>query len=314
MNALYLPARAKLNLVLRVVGRRADGYHLLETLYHALDLHDDVWLEPADGMHLAVTADEPGCAVGAGPDNLVCRALAAIVAASPARGFRAHLHKRIPHGGGLGGGSSDAAAALRLANALLPAPLPMARLHEIGSRLGADVPFFLAGGSQWGRGIGDELTLAVVPAMHFVLVVPPFPCPTAEVYKNHAAARIPGARWNGGAPQDTVAAVTVPTTRDSAVRFGFTNDLEPAAERVRPALAALRQRVADLGHCHVAMTGSGSTLFVACADAAAARRCEQDLAVLRAEGVRLIPTRSGEDGGGDVPQLRPWPKPGSLGG
>jgi len=309
VTGLHLPARAKLNLVLRIVGRRADGYHLIETLFHALQLHDDLWLERNDnGIALEVTADEPGLLVGDGQDNLVTRALASLlVATGLAGGFHAHLHKRIPSGGGLGGGSSDAAAALRLGNALLERPVDPAQLHELAVRLGADVPFFLGPGSQWGRGIGDELEPVAMQPRHFVLVVPPFGCPTAEVYKNHAA------HWNGGAPQASVAAVTVPTTRDSAVRFGFTNHLEPAAERVRPELASLRRRVADLGHSDVRMTGSGSTLFVAFDDRDAAAQCTRDLAPLHAEGVRLIATSSGPERG-DVPGWRPWPKPGSAGG
>lgn len=309
MNALRLPARAKLNLVLRIVGRRADGYHLLDTLFHALELHDDLWVaRAAVGVVLAVSADAPHLLVPAGGDNLVGRALQRLAEAAGAdHGFRAHLHKRIPHGGGLGGGSSDAAAALRLGNRLLDRPLDDAALHRVAVSLGADVPFFLRGGSQWGRGIGDELSPAEVPPRHFVLILPPYGCPTAEVYKNHAAL------WNGGRPQDTVPAITVPQTRDSAVRIGFVNDLEPAAERVRPELAALRRRVAALGYSGVRMTGSGSTLFVAHDHEGAARRCETDLAPLGADGVRLLVTRSATRAP-DEPFVGPWPEPGPWGG
>lgn len=288
---LRLPARAKLNLVLRIVGRRADGYHLLETLFHALDLHDDLWLQRAErGIALRVTADEPQLAVPPGPDNLVVRALTRLgEVTGGAPGFVAHLHKRIPHGAGLGGGSSDAAAALRLGNELLGAPLDDARLARLGGELGADVPFFLRGGSQWGRGVGDELEPASVPARHFVLLVPPFPCATADVYKNHAA------HWKNGAPQASVGGVTGPTTRDSAVHTGFCNDLEAAAERVRPELARLRRRIEALGHPDVRMTGSGSTLFLAMPDAARAAQCAAGLAILAGDGVRVVPTRSAGD-------------------
>jgi 4-diphosphocytidyl-2-C-methyl-D-erythritol kinase len=309
VQGLFLPARAKLNLVLRVVGRRADGYHLIETLFHALELHDDLWVAPAArGVTLHVAADRPELRVGAGPDNLVVRALSAVVdAAGGACGFEAHLHKRIPHGGGLGGGSSDAAAALRLANMLLPAPLDAAQIERLAAQLGADVPFFLRGGSQWGRGIGDELSAASVPPMHFVLLVPPFGCPTADVYKNHAT------HWQSGAPQDTVPRVTVPDTRDSAVRSGFCNDLERAAERVRPKLGELRRRILGLGCDDVHMTGSGSTLFVAFDDAAAASRCAVRLGVLADDGVRVLETRSA--GAVDVPLRLRWPpeRPGGPG-
>ncbi len=304
---LSLPARAKLNLVLRIVGRRADGYHLLETLFHALELHDDVQvaLAPA-GITLDVSADEHDLLVGAGPDNLVHRALAAVARHTGHRGgFAARLHKRIPHGGGLGGGSSDAAAALRLGNALLGNVLPPESLHSIAVALGADVPFFLRGCSQWGRGIGDELTPAIVAAHHFVLLVPPFACATADVYKTFAAL------WKSERPQDSLPLFPVPETTDAALRIGFHNDLQQAAEKVRPGLAALRRRAGELGQRPVHMTGSGSTLFVACPDAAAAAHCAGELTPLRAEGVRILVTRSKD--GGALDQPRPPDGPADAG-
>jgi 4-diphosphocytidyl-2-C-methyl-D-erythritol kinase len=305
-DPLYLPARAKLNLVLRVLGRRDDGYHLLLTLLHTLELHDDLWVQRVDeGVQLTVGADRGDLMVAANADNLVARALQAVrEAARFEGGFSAHLHKRIPHGGGLGGGSSDAAAALRLANALLPAPLDALELERIGSTLGADVPFFLSGGSQWGRGIGDDLTPAGVPSTHFVLIVPPFGCPTAEVYKNHAS------HWQSGAPQDTVPRVTGPDTGDSEVRSGFCNDLEQAAERVRPALGVLRRRIVALGHRGVRMTGSGSTLFLAFDSDTEAAACVEQLAVLQLDGVRIARTRSAANRLDEpVPKPRPPGRP-----
>jgi len=287
-HGLLLPARAKLNLVLRIVGRRPDGYHLLHTLFHAIELHDELWLARSDGgITLLVTADEPQLAVPPDGDNLVVRALARLsdaVGGNP--GFTAQLHKRIPHGAGLGGGSSDAAAALRLGNALLGSPLAMPALVRLASGLGADVPFFLGAHSQWGHGVGDELEPANVTPQHFVLLVPPYGCATAEVYKNHAA------HWKSGAPQDRVTSVTGPNTRDSAVHTGFCNDLEAAALRVRPELADLRRRIVALGQPEVRMTGSGSTLFLPWPDAASAARCAEQLAVLTQVGVRILTTRS----------------------
>jgi len=305
----WLPARAKLNLVLRVVGRRADGYHLLETLFHALELHDDVALARADGgITLDVTADEPSLHVPPGPDNLVQRALAALLERTrDGGGFRAHLHKRIPHGGGLGGGSSDAAAALRLGNHLLGEPLTAGELAAIAVRLGADVPFCLRGGSQWGRGIGDELTPAEVTPRHFVLVAPPFGCPTADVYKSLAA------RWKREPDVDTVRDIPVSDTTDAISRGGYRNDLQAAAERVRPELRDLRRRVTELVQREVAMTGSGSTLFVPCDDADMARRCAASLAPLGQEGVRMLTTRSAGDPGLDVPRLLDGARGGGVG-
>ncbi|MBM3972715.1 MAG: 4-(cytidine 5'-diphospho)-2-C-methyl-D-erythritol kinase [Planctomycetes bacterium] len=290
--ALRLPARAKLNLWLRVVGRRADGYHLLTTLFHALELHDDVAVALADqGIAMAITADAPVLAVPPGPGNLVEQALHALAERVGYRGgFRAQLHKRIPHGGGLGGGSSDAAAALRLGNALLGAPLAAAELQALAASLGADCAFFLRGGSQWGRGVGDELSPAQVAARHFVLVCPPFGCPTVAVYKTFAAL------WQERAPDDTVEQNPAVDEPEALLQRGFRNDLRAAAERVQPALAPLRQRVAELAGQEVSMTGSGSTLFVPFAVASDAQRCAQDLEPLAADGVRILVTRSAAAG------------------
>lgn len=290
--ALRLPARAKLNLWLRIVGRRADGYHLLATIFHALELHDDVTLARADaGIELAVTADAPSLAVAPGPDNLVEKALRALCERVGHRGgFRAQLHKRIPQGGGLGGGSSDAAAALRLGNELLGRPLDDGELAALAARLGADCAFFLRGGSQWGRGVGDELAPAVVAPRHFVLVCPPFGCPTVAVYKSFAA------MWQAPTQPDTVDGIPAVDEPEALLLRGFQNDLRAAAERVQPALAPLRQRVAELARREVAMTGSGSTLFVPFSVASDAQRCAHDLEPLAAEGVRIVVTRSAPAG------------------
>lgn len=288
MTALRLRAPAKLNLVLRVVGRRQDGYHLLETLFHAVALHDDLAAraEPA-GLMLGVTADGPRTELPPARDNLVLAAARAFAAATgTTTGFRFLLHKRIPHGAGLGGGSSDAAAALRLCNQLCGAPLDESGLHRLAAGLGADVPFFLRGGSQWGRGIGDELAPALVPEQHFVLVVPPFDCPTAAVYKNLAV------DWNRTFDTASIGTFLDPHHKESALHVQFANDLEPAAERVRPELKVLRDRIHGLGVEALHLTGSGSTWFVPARDAAAAAALRQRLQPLEHEGVLLLETGS----------------------
>ena len=301
MTTFYLPARAKLNLTLRIVGRRDDGYHLLETLYHAIELHDDVWLQRQErGIGLEVCAESERSAAPAGPDNLAVRALGLLCReAGVESGFRLRLHKRIPTGGGLGGGSSNAAAALRLGNLALGEPLSPAALAALAAQLGADVPFFLDGGSQWGKGIGDQLSAAVVGPLWFVLILPPFGCATGEVYKNYAA------HWIDGRPQDSVEDAPSVTTRERALRMGYCNDLQQAAEAVRPALGHLRQQAADLGKVSVHLTGSGSTLFVGCDNPAAARRCVDDLGPLAAERVVVVETRSAV--ARDLPERVSWP-------
>ena len=250
---LYLSSRAKLNLVLRIVGRRDDGYHLLDSLFHTLALHDDVVVahtpeSSRDGIAIDVTADHERLLEPADDSNL-----------------------RIPNGGGLGGGSSNAAAVLRLSNRLLGDIINEHRLQALGATLGADVPFFLRGGSQWGRGIGTELHPADAIEARFVLLVPPYGCGTVEVYKKHAAL------WRDRKRADTVPSITVPENWDSAVGIGFCNELEDAAEQVRPELGRLRRAVAEAGYAHARMSGSGSTLFVAVPDEGSAQQCQRHL-------------------------------------
>ncbi|MGE3175248.1 MAG: 4-(cytidine 5'-diphospho)-2-C-methyl-D-erythritol kinase [Planctomycetota bacterium] len=305
-HTLRLFCPAKLNLGLRVLGRRADGYHLLDTVMHAIDLGDELYARPVAGgagPTLAVSADDPRDALPPDDDNLVLRAARAWGSrAGAAVRLAFALHKRVPHGGGLGGGSSDAAAALRLCNAFAEAlgavPLDLAALHDLARGLGADVPFFLRGGTQRGRGIGDELEpVADPPARWFTLLVPPFGCPTVAVYKNLASP------W-----QATFDTASMREFRDSHhndfARNRFVNDLTAAAERVRPELAQLRRRAGDLGVA-VAMTGSGSVLFATAADEGEARTHRERLAPFCGEGVRLLAARSAP--GAFAPVQAEWP-------
>jgi len=302
-EALWLRSRAKLNLVLRITGRRDDGYHLLDTLFHTLDLHDDVAVvRRAQGVSIAVTAEHRGLMVPADERNLAVKAVRALLQAAGGErsaGLHVQLHKRIPNGGGLGGGSSNAACVLRMANQLLGAPLDHDALAAIAVQLGADVPFFLRGGSQWGRGIGDQLEPVEVAGRHFVLVLPPYGCNTAEVYKNHAA------RLAASVAGDTVPANTVPGNRDAAMGIGYCNELESAAEQLRPELGRLRRAIADAGHANVRMSGSGSTLFVAVDDAGQATRCREELQRALADTehreVGFVVTNTGPAIDGDQP-------------
>ena len=164
MNLRRIPATAKLNLALVVGPRRADGKHELATVFQRIDLADRVELAPAPALRVD----------GFPEDTLVRAALEAVAAAAGVEPrWRAQIHKRIPVAGGLGGGSSDAAAALRLANETLPEPLPPERLHELARELGADVPFFLTDGPQLGRGDGSELAPLDLPQDYFVLLLLP---------------------------------------------------------------------------------------------------------------------------------------------
>lgn len=169
-------AHAKINLALVVGPTRPDGKHEVATVLQRIDLADRISLEPAEEVEV----------LGFPEDTLVAAALRALGVAA-----RAHIEKRIPVGAGLGGGSSDAAAALRLGNELLPEALTATRLREVAARLGADVPFFLADGPQLGTGDGTELSRVELASDYVVVVVLPAgaeKASTASVYKSFAGA------------------------------------------------------------------------------------------------------------------------------
>ena len=293
-QAWYLPAHAKINLGLRVVGRRADGYHEIDSWMHAIAFHDDLWVtassvDDQDPVSVEISSDEEvgGLQVAAGPDNLVAVAAKRFLETA---GLSSHvalryaLHKRVPAGGGLGGGSADAAAALRLANVACGEPLTIHQLHRIASTLGADVPFFLAGGTQRARGIGDQLEPVRgtdAPRLEIVLVLPRRGTSTVDVYR---ALEIPSR------PSAAALGVVVPADEDGP---WWHNDLEDTAIGLDPELGAIRDRARELGADTIRMSGSGSTFFAVCPSRTARDLTRQALAPLRAEfGARVLATRS----------------------
>src|ERR1700686_3997473 len=187
MKSVRIPAYAKVNLRLDVLGRRRDGYHELRTVFQAISLHDTLALEMQrdPGIELLIVGN-PYLAGEPGNDNLVCRAIRELRRELGIRqGVRAVLTKRIPVGRGLGGGSSDAAAALLGLLRLTGKSIKAARLTEIASRLGADVPFFLFGGRALGIGRGDEIYPLPDLARSHALVVSPYDIavPTRDAYQ-----------------------------------------------------------------------------------------------------------------------------------
>jgi 4-diphosphocytidyl-2-C-methyl-D-erythritol kinase len=270
---LQLAAAAKINLYLAVLGRRADGFHELVTVLQTVELCDtlslrlrprspgaspgaaDVHLDVLSGEAPEFAAADRARGVPAGDDNLVVRAARALLAEARAVGdvgLDARLHKRIPAGGGLGGGSSDAAATLTGLNRLLGAPCTSAQLQRLAAALGSDVPFFLHGGTALCTGRGEHVE-PIDPPRPFplTLCVPDFGTSTPQVY---AAL--------GAGPVQTPAADAARALRDAfagadedRLRALFRNDLQAAAARVQPALAAL------LAHAGLHLSGSGSTLF-----------------------------------------------------
>lgn len=262
-------ARAKVNLWLNVVGRRADGYHLLDSLVAFTDLADRLEVGPSDGLSLALEGPE-AAAIAGDADNLVLKAarlLAGRAGVAPRAALR--LTKHIPVASGLGGGSADAAAALQALVDLWRVAMPAEELFDIAASLGADVPMCLAGQPALASGVGEVLRPAPpLPACAILLANPRTPLATPEVF----AAR------RGAFSAATPAPSTWPDLRTFAVDLAARgNDLTAAAISLQPAIADVLEvlRRGD-GARYAAMSGSGATCFalydtVEAARAAAAR-------------------------------------------
>lgn len=252
-------AHAKLNLTLAVLGRRADGFHELESWTAPIALADELRFETADELTLTIESHETGL-LAADATNLVLQAAQTMAQEA---GFAARasirLIKSIPIGGGLGGGSSDAAATLFALNELWNLHRPIEWLAAIGATLGSDVPFFLTGGQAVMRGRGEVLTRVRGWRGFAAIIVPPYGLSTADVYRCHA--RRAGNPLAGASLRSNA---TPWETRDiGADRLlpMLFNDLEAAAFEVEPRLADLHARLSRDGGRIVRMTGSGSCLF-----------------------------------------------------
>jgi 4-diphosphocytidyl-2-C-methyl-D-erythritol kinase len=264
-------APAKINLGLIVEGRRADGYHDIATIFLKISLADTLHVETTSGgIDIHCTHPEVPC----DERNLIYQAVALLQPLAPGRGVRVRLEKRIPVAAGVGGGSSDAAAALLAVNTVWGLQLTPEALMDYGARLGADVPFFLyPSRAAYGRGRGDELSPIVCPNLFFlVLVTPPVAVSTAQVYGQYRIEltdavkdiTIVGRHFESG---DLVrmAAVCV-------------NDLEPLVVRQFPIVQTVKDTLRQFG-TSVGMSGSGPTVYALCPS--------QDVAERVAAGARL---------------------------
>ena len=240
INSLTCPAPAKLNLFLHVVGRRTDGYHLLQTLFRFIDLHDT--------LHFSLREDgtvrRTHAVKGVTEEQDLCVRAARLLQSDTGCGLGVDItvEKRIPMGGGLGGGSSDAATTLRVLNRLWGLNLPREQLARLALELGADVPFFVFGKNAFGEGVGERLTALALPGSWYVVLVPPVSVPTSAVFS---------------APELTRNTKTVKISSFSA-GFGG-NDLEPVVCGRYPEIAA---HLAWLrSHGDARMSGSGACVF-----------------------------------------------------
>jgi 4-diphosphocytidyl-2-C-methyl-D-erythritol kinase len=242
--SLTVAAPAKLNLFLHVTGRRADGYHTLESLMVTLDYGDTVSLARRDDGRIVRVSELPG--VPPESDLAVRAARALRDATGTALGVDLAIVKRIPQGGGLGGGSSDAASVLLALNRLWRLDLPRERLMCIGAALGADVPFFLFGSPALARGAGERLTAMTVPLRYAAVVVPRAAVPTATVF---------------GAPELTRNA---PSAKMDVFSEAYgRNDLAAVAAARFPAVAEALEALSRVavGPGGARMTGSGSCVY-----------------------------------------------------
>lgn len=275
---LRLRAPAKLNLFLRVLGKRPDGYHELETLFERVDLADDITFEPHPSA-LSLTCDDPTLPVD--DTNLVLKAARLLRQRCrvPA-GASMHLSKRVPAGAGLGGGSSDAATTLRGLNKLWDMKLGRVELHSIAAELGSDVPFFLEPSPfAIGRGRGERLEpVAAAIRLSHVLVVPQQRLATKDVYAGMSAR--PGLTPAGPSISIVAHALSNGSLRELAC--GLSNDLEPEAIRRCPIITTILSDLRQAGCAAARMSGSGSAVFGICTDPAQAERVAMTLRRQRA--------------------------------
>lgn len=277
------PAPAKLNLFLHVIGRRADGYHLLQSLFRLVDRGDVLRFgRRADGRILRTRPVE-----GVPEDNDLClRAARLLQEASNCRlGVEITLEKRLPLGGGLGGGSSDAATVLLALNRLWELDWPRERLQALGLRLGADVPFFVYGQSAFVEGVGERFQAFALPPAWYLVIEPPARVPTAEIF---AAPNL---------TRDTKAIKMADFSAGWGAGRGSLpgrNDLEPVVCGRYPAVA---RALAWLGqHAEARMTGSGACVFASFAAEQDARavlaRMPEDMVGWIARGLDEHPLRA----------------------
>ena len=255
-RAFTLPSFAKINFSLRVLGRRADGYHELRTIFQTITLHDTLTFAPLDADRFELTCDAPD--VPTDDTNLVTRAARLLRERfGTGRGARVELSKRIPAGGGLGGGSSNAAVALVALARLWEIETNAAELSELGARLGADVPFFFAGGTALGTGRGDQITpLEDARARHLVVVTPRVRISTAEAYKSLNAPNL----TSDEAPANLLVSRAGADFAGSHCG-GLTNDFEPAIYGRHPEIESVRDALLGAGADCALLSGSGSSVF-----------------------------------------------------
>lgn len=240
MNSLTLPSPAKLNLFLHITGRRPDGYHTLQTLFQLLDHGDELTLQVTADPQIRITPELPGVPAH---DNLIYRAALLLQQATGCRkGARIELVKRLPMGGGIGGGSSNAATALVGLNHLWQTGLSLNQLGELGLQLGADVPVFVRGKTAWAEGVGEQLQSVQTEPLWYLVIAPKRHVSTASIFSHKDLTR--------NTPPITVAAF---------FEKGGKNDCQPLVETLYPQVKDAVDWLNQFGPAQ--LTGTGACIF-----------------------------------------------------
>ena len=270
VKTLFALSPAKLNLFLHVTGRRPDGYHSLQTVFQLLNWGDDMRFEWQESPGITLSGDTDDIA----PENNLTLRAAKLISPSD-QGAHIHVRKRIPRGGGLGGGSSNAATTLLALNRLWELGLSLEALLDFGETMGADVPVFIQGQSAWAEGIGEELTPVSLPKRWFVVAQPDCMVSTAEIFAHPELTR-----------------QTPPITVQAFFSGAGRNDLQPVVEsrypEVQRAVEWLKKHSPD-----ARMTGSGACVFASLESEQEAHyiaaQAPAGLAVIVAEGLERLP-------------------------
>jgi 4-diphosphocytidyl-2-C-methyl-D-erythritol kinase len=263
-SAVSVRSHAKINLGLRILGKRGDGYHDIETLFHTIELSDRLFAKEAEkGIHVACSF--PG--VPQDSENIVfAAAQRTLEAAGSTKGVSIEIEKQIPPGGGLGGASTNAAAAIEALDHLFTLGLPLKKKCEIARELGSDVPFFVRGGAAVGTGKGDELEYIKARAkFDLVVVYPGFPISTRWAYE----------KANSGLTQvdfdiNILGSALKQGDLDSLCR-GLHNSFEEVVFKYHPELCEIKRKMIGLGALGALLTGSGSCVFCIVRDGESAR-------------------------------------------
>ncbi len=267
-KSISIRAHAKINWMLRVLGKRNDGYHNLETLFQSISLADDITIESAESF--SFLCDDPS--LPSGEDNLVVKAYRRMQQEMPIPPVKIVLSKQIPSGGGLGGGSSNAAGVMRALLAFADRVPTAARMSSIALELGSDVPYFLVGGAAYGKGRGEMLTaLPDPPTIPLLLLLPEERMSTAEAFRmlDERGGQREADHQSSGA--DATFRTMLELGFDQAGRL-FENDFESVVFPSHPHFAVLREQLVTEGAFWARMSGSGSTIAGAFADVASRDR------------------------------------------